>query len=182
MLRTLMLSASVVAASTALAGKLPAPSTVAKLRAENAELKAFAGIWTCAGTSRGAAGAATSYKAKMVLKWDLAGSWLAVHREVQRPSPFPAYAADGWLGWDAAGKRYWLVAVDGDGGWIDAGAPALQGPSLVLAGAGSVEGKRASLRYTFTPGKTEKDLLFAIETQQAGSSNWMLVAQDVCKR
>jgi hypothetical protein len=171
---------ALVAALPALASanKPPAPPAAATKPGEN-DLKALVGVWSCAGTSRGAAGAGVAYKARLALKWDLAQSWLAVRREIQAPTPL---VVDGWLGWDAAGGRFWLIAVDSAGGWLDVGGASWSGPSLALTGAGSVDGKRTPLRYTFTRGKTERDLLVAVESQQPGSANWNLVAQDVCKR
>jgi len=181
----LALGPVLLAASVALADKLPPPPASKPARTgggEDADLKPLVGTWSCAGTSRGPTGGSQSYKARLVLKWDQAGNWLAVHREMQLPHPGPAFASDGWLGWDTAGKRYWLVGVNNEGGWVELTAASWDGPSLVLTGEGASDGKRTPLRFTFTRGKTDKDLLFAAEAQLGGSRNWMLTTQDTCKR
>jgi hypothetical protein len=147
---------------------------------ENSDLRWLVGAWSCAGTGRGPSGGALSYRARFTFKWDPSGNWLAVHREAQLPRPGPPFAADGFLGWDTAGKRYWLVGVDSDGGWMDLGAAGWEGPSLALTGAAAVDGQRTPMRFTLTRGKTDKDLLFAVESQSGG--RWSLIAQDVCKR
>ncbi len=138
----LALGPVLLAASVALADKLPPPPASKPARTgggEDADLKPLVGTWSCAGTSRGPTGGSQSYKAR-------------------------------------------LVGVNNEGGWVELTAASWDGPSLVLTGEGASDGKRTPLRFTFTRGKTDKDLLFAAEAQLGGSRNWMLTTQDTCKR
>jgi hypothetical protein len=143
------------------------------------DLKALAGSWTCDGMARGPQGTAQTYKARFANKWDLAGSWLSVRYD-QAAGKAPAAGTGGWIGYDANAKRYQYVGVDSTGGFTTLAVAGWNGNSLTLVG-NRVNGEtKTALRYTFTKGKTERDLMFAVEVQDA--VKWNLESQDTCHR
>jgi hypothetical protein len=143
------------------------------------DLKALAGSWSCDGMARGAQGAAQTYKARFANKWDLAGSWLSVRYD-QTATKAPALGTGGYLGWDANGKRYLYLGVDSTGGWVTLSVPGWNGSSLTLVGHRVNGETKVPVRYTFTKGKTERDMMFAVEVQDA--VKWNLESQDTCRR
>lgn len=145
------------------------------------DLKALAGSWTCDGMARGPQGTAQTYKARFSNKFDLAGTWLSVrYDQAAGKTQAPALGSGGWLGWDASAKRYQYVGVDSTGGWTTLAVAGWNGSSLTLVG-NRVNGEtKVPVRYTFTKGKTERDLMFAVEVQDA--VKWNLESQDTCRR
>ena len=143
------------------------------------DLKALAGNWSCDGMARGPQGTAQSYKARFTNKWDLNGSWLSVRYD-QAASKLPALGGGGYLGWDANAKRYLYLGVDSTGGWTTLSVPGWNGNSLTLVGHRVNGETKVPVRYTFTKGKTDRDLMFAVEVQDA--VKWNLESQDTCRR
>jgi len=142
-------------------------------------LKALAGTWSCEGLARSAAGTPLVFKARFTNKWDLAQSWLVMRYE-QTQGKAPTFAAQGFLGWDGAASRFVYLGADSDGGWASVAGAGFAGESLTLSGEGVQGGKKAPLRYTFTRGKSDRDLLVALERQEG--TRWSLVTQNTCRR
>jgi len=147
------------------------------------DLKVLAGSWTCDGMARGPQGTAQTYKARFTNKWDLAGTWLSVRYDQtggKAQAQSPALGTGGYLGWDANAKRYQYVGVDSTGGWTSLSVASWSGNSLTLVGNRVNGDAKVPVRYTFTKGRTERDLMFAVEVQNA--VKWNLESQDTCHR
>jgi len=143
------------------------------------DLKALAGSWSCDGMERGPSGTAQTYKARLNNKWDLGGSWLSVRYD-QSAGKALAQSGGGYLGWDANAKRYLFVGVESTGAWTSLSVAGWSGNSLTLVGQRVKGENKVPVRYTFTKGKTDRDLMFVVEVQD--TVKWTLESQDTCRR
>jgi hypothetical protein len=155
----------------------PAPMEPPKPPAENDMFKKTSGTWTCEGTTKTPDGGELKYKNTWTIKPTLGGHWYSIVYKRAKSGPMPAFEGNATIGYVTADKKYRMVGFDSLGGWIDLTST----DNSVYSGEGSPMGKRAPVKFTFTPGKDKKgqdsDKLFDV-TLDFGT----VTAHENCKK
>jgi uncharacterized protein DUF1579 len=171
------LAASKPAAAAAPATPPPAPKPAPELD----ELKLFEASWKCDGKQpAGPFGPEHEYKSTLKGKKDVDGFWVAIEYDQKKSKLHPIpIKAKGFLGYDAATKKYVSVGVDNTGGWIMESASGWEGDKLVFVGDGSMMGQKISFRETYTK-KSDKELVWTGEMKMG--KDWISVGSDDCTK
>ena len=155
----------------------PATFEVPKPAPENEVIKKSSGTWRCEGTAKGPDGQEAKYKSTWMIKPILNGHWFALVYKRSKMGPMPGFEGNATVGYNVAEKKYWFVGVDNLGGWINLSS----GDGATYAGDGSPMGRKAPVKFTFTPGKDKKgqesDKLFDV-TMDLGTAS----SSESCKK
>jgi hypothetical protein len=150
-------------AAAAMPKPVPAP--------ENDVIKKSAGTWTCTGTAKGPDGQEMKFKSSWTVKPTLGGHWYALVYKRAKSGPMPAFEGNAIVGYNTADKSYSFVGFDNMGGWIDLRST----DGAAYSGEGSPMGKKAPVKFTFTPGKDKKgedsDKLFDVAMDFGGAGS-----------
>ncbi len=168
-LLTLLLGAS------ALAQDAPKPAP------EMAQVKYFAGSWTCSGDAPASPfGPAHKTQTKVMLKLDLDGFWYTgMVAEMKTASNKNPVKGTSHLTYDASTKQYMLVWVDNFGSWATQTSPGWQADTMVMTGEQTVMGEKATARDTFVK-KSDREYTHKFELEMKGQ--WGTIVDETCKR
>jgi hypothetical protein len=166
---TLLLGAS------ALAQDAPKPAP------EMAQVKYFAGSWTCSGDAPASPfGPAHKTQTTMMLKLDLDGFWYGgMVTEMKTASNKNPVKGMLHLTYDASAKQYVLVWVDNFGSWATETSPGWQGDTMVWTGDQMVMGEKATARDTFVK-KSDREYTHKFELNMKGQ--WGTIVDETCKK
>lgn len=120
---------------------------------ENDIIKKSVGTWTCEGSVKGPDGTEHKFKSGWTVKSILGGHWYSVVYKRAKMGPMPAFQGNATVGYNTAEKKYWFVGVDDMGGWMS--LTSADGASY--SGEASVMGQKTPTKFTFSPGKDNKD-------------------------
>jgi hypothetical protein len=180
-------AAKPAAAPAAAAATAPAPAATAaapaapKPAAELDQLKVFEGSWRCEGKQpAGPFGPEQAYKSSFKGKKDIDNFWIAIQYDQRKSKAHPLpIKARGFVGYDAAAKKYVSIGADNTGGWINESSPGWEGDKLVFSGDGSMGGQKVSFRETYTK-KGDKEMTWTGEMKMG--KDWIPVGTDDCKK
>jgi hypothetical protein len=166
---TLLLGAS------ALAQDAPKPAP------EMAQVKYFAGSWTCSGDAPASPfGPAHKTQTTMMLKLDLDGFWYGgMVTEMKTASNKNPVKGMLHLTYDASAKQYVLVWLDNFGSWATETSPGWQGDTMVWTGDQMVMGEKATARDTFVK-KSDREYTHKFELNMKGQ--WGTIVDETCKK
>jgi Protein of unknown function (DUF1579) len=148
---------------------------------EMANLKYFAGSWTCSGDSpEGPFGPAHKTQSTVNVKSDLDGFWYSgTVAEVKTASNKQPAKVVFHLGYDPASKQYVLLSVDNFGTWATEMSPGWEGDTMSWTGDQMVMGEKASPKDTFTK-KGNNEFAHKFELTMKGQTS--TVVDETCKR
>ncbi len=163
----------VVSASLAQSPPKPAP--------EMANLKYFAGTWSCSGESpAGPFGPAHKTQSTLSLKSDLDGFWYdGMMTEMKTASNTHPVRGKIHLGYDATAKQSVQLWVDNFGSWATEMSPGWQGDTLVWTGDQMVMGEKATARDTLVK-KSDTEYTHKFELNMKGQ--WSPIVDETCKK
>jgi uncharacterized membrane protein len=176
-MKTTVVSAAalLLVASAALAQQAPKPAP------ELAQVKYFAGSWSCSGDSpAGPFGAAHKTKSDLAIKSDLDGFWYSgTFTEMKTASnPQPVKGAV-HIGFDTVGKQIVILTADNFGTWATEMSPGWQGETMVWTGDQMVMGEKATARDTFFK-KSDGEFTHKFELNMKGQ--WNTIVEETCKK
>jgi uncharacterized protein DUF1579 len=165
-----------VSASIALAQEGPP-----KPAPEMANLKYFAGTWTCTGDSpAGPFGPAHKTQSTLSLKPDLDGFWYAGMMTEMKTASNP-HPVKGMLhlGYDTGEKQFVQVWVDNTGSRSVQMSPGWEGDSIAFTGEQVVMGEKATAKDSLTK-KGANQFTHKFELTMKGETH--TIVDEVCKR
>jgi len=168
-------AALLLVASATLAQPAPKPAP------EMAQLKYFAGSWSCSGHAPASPfGPANQTKTSLMLKSDLDGFWYA-GTVTEMKTASNAHPVKGMLhfGYDTTAKKFVQVWVDNFGTWSTEMSPGWQGDTLVWTGDQMVMGEKATARDTLAK-KSATEFTHKFELNSKGQ--WSTVVDETCKK
>jgi hypothetical protein len=157
------------------------PAAMPKPAPEMAQLKYFAGTWSCEGdVPAGPMGPSHKSHSTVSIHSDLGGHWYSgtVHetKTAGNPSPMSGIFHETY---DAANKQFLLMWVDNTGSWSTETSPGWDGDKIVYTGEGVMGGQKIPGRDTFVK-KGEPELIHTAEMSMAGE--WTTMVVETCKR
>jgi len=162
-------------ASSVLGQDAPKPSP------ELAQLKYFAGSWTCSGDAPASPfGPAHKTETSVMIRSDLDGFWYA-GTVAERKTASNTQPVKGMihLGYDATAKQYVVLWVDNFGSWATEMSPGWQGDTMVYTGDQMIMGEKAAARDTFVK-KSDTEYTHKFELQMKGQ--WSPIVDETCKK
>jgi hypothetical protein len=162
-------------ASSVVAQEPPKPAP------ELANVKYFAGPWTCSGDAPASPfGPAHKTQTSMMLKPALDGFWYAGSvTEMKTKSNTHPVKGMLHIGYDPAAKQYVLLWLDNFGSWATETSPGWQGDTMVWTGDQTVMGEKATARDTFVK-KSPSEYTHKFDLQMKGQ--WSPIVEETCKR
>jgi len=160
---------------SALAQDAPKPAP------EMAQVKYFAGSWTCSGDAPASPyGPAHKTQSTLMLKLDLDGFWYGgMLTEMKTASNKHPVKGVLHLTYDASAKQYVLVWLDNFGSWATETSPGWQGDTMVWTGDQMVMGEKATARDTFVK-KSDREYTHKFELEMKGQ--WGTIVDETCKK
>ena len=148
---------------------------------ELANLKFFAGSWTCSGDSpAGPFGPAHKTQSTVTLKSDLDGFWYAgtmtEMKTASNPHPVKGLLH---LGYDTGEKQFVQVWVDNTGSRSVQMSPGWEGDSISFTGEQVVMGEKAAAKDTITK-KGAREFTHKFELTMKGETH--TIVDETCKR
>lgn len=161
--------------ASALAQDAPKPAP------EMAQVKYFAGSWTCSGEAPASPfGPAHKTQTTMMLKLDLDGFWYGgMVTELKTASNKNPVKGMLHLSYDASSKQYVLIWLDNFGSWATETSPGWQGDTMVWKGEQMVMGEKATARDTFVK-KSDREYTHKFELEMKGE--WGTIIDETCKK
>jgi hypothetical protein len=147
---------------------------------EMAELKFYAGSWTChGGVPEGPLGPAHKSTTSVKFQSDLGGMWLSgrVEEAASKANPHP-FKGVVHMNYDPAAKKFVMLWVDNTGGWAKQTSSGWELEKMVWLGDGSMGDKTIAARDTFTKKGAELQHLGEIRIDD----KWVVVQDEVCKK
>jgi hypothetical protein len=148
---------------------------------ELANLKFFAGSWTCSGDSpAGPFGPAHKTQSTVTLKSDLDGFWYAGTMTEMKTASNP-HPVKGMLhlGYDTGEKQFVQVWVDNTGSRSVQMSPGWEGDSISFTGEQVVMGEKAAAKDTITK-KGAREFTHKFELTMKGET--YTIVDETCKR
>jgi hypothetical protein len=148
---------------------------------ELANLKFFAGSWTCSGDSpAGPFGPAHKTQSTVTLKSDLDGFWYAGTMTEMKTASNP-HPVKGMLhlGYDTGEKQFVQVWVDNTGSRSVQMSPGWEGDSISFTGEQVVMGEKAAAKDTITK-KGAREFTHKFELTMKGETH--TIVDETCKR
>jgi hypothetical protein len=148
---------------------------------ELANLKFFAGSWTCSGDSpAGPFGPAHKTQSTVTLKSDLDGFWYAGTMTEMKTASNP-HPVKGMLhlGYDTGEKQFVQVWVDNTGSRSVQMSPGWEGDSISFTGEQVVMGEKATAKDTITK-KGAREFTHKFELTMKGETH--TIVDETCKR
>jgi hypothetical protein len=148
---------------------------------ELANLKFFAGSWTCSGDSpAGPFGPAHKTQSTLTLKSDLDGFWYAGTMTEMKTASNP-HPVKGMLhlGYDTGEKQFVQVWVDNTGSRSVQMSPGWEGDSISFTGEQVVMGEKATAKDTITK-KGAREFTHKFELTMKGETH--TIVDETCKR
>ncbi len=177
-MRKLILGSILVVGSTALALGQEGPPKPAP---EMANLKYFAGTWSCNGDSpAGPFGPAHKTKSTLTLKSDLDGFWYAGTMTEMKTASNP-HPVKGMLhiGYDAGAKQYVQLWVDNFGSHAAQMSPGWEGDTITYTGEQNVMGEKATAKDTLSK-KNANEFVHKFELTMKGQTH--TIVEETCKK
>jgi hypothetical protein len=148
---------------------------------EMANLKYFAGTWTCTGDSpAGPFGPAHKTQSTLTLKPTLDGFWyagdVAEMKTASNPHPVRGMLH---LGYDTGEKQYVQVWIDNMGSRAVQMSPGWEGDNFVLSGDQMVMGEKATAKDTLTK-KGPREFTHTFELTMKGETHKII--DETCKK
>jgi hypothetical protein len=158
-----------------------AAQEVPKPAPELANLKFFAGSWSCSGDSpAGPFGPAHKTQSTVTLKSDLDGFWYAGKMTEMKTASNP-HPVKGMLhlGYDTGEKQFVQVWVDNTGSRSVQMSPGWEGDSISFTGEQVVMGEKATAKDTITK-KGAREFTHKFELTMKGETH--TIVDETCKR
>ena len=174
-------SAVLLLATSTFAQEPPAQQGPPKPAPEMANLKYFAGTWTCTGDSpAGPFGPAHKTQSTMILKSDLDGFWYTGMMTEMKTASNP-HPVKGMLhfGYDPAMKQFVQLWVDNTGSRSMQTSPGWEGDTITFSGEQDIMGEKATAKDTVTK-KGANELTHKFELTMKGETH--TIVDEVCKR
>jgi hypothetical protein len=162
-------------ASSVLAQEPPKPAP------ELANVKYFAGSWTCSGDAPASPfGPAHKSESTLMLKADLDGFWytgtVTERKTASNPHPVKGMLH---VGYDTSAKQYLVVWLDNFGSLATEKSAGWQGDTMTFTGEQNVMGEKATARDTFVK-KSPSEYTHKFDLQMKGQ--WSPIVEETCKR
>jgi hypothetical protein len=177
--RPVSLAGALFAASASLAlAQAPGTPTPAP---EMAQLKYFAGTWSCEGkVPAGPMGPSRKTRTTVSIHSDLGGFWYTgTVREVKsadNPNPMSGIFHETY---DTANKQFLMQWVDNMGAWSTETSPGWDGDQIVYTGEAVMAGQKIPGRDTFVK-KGEAEMTHTAEMSMGGQ--WTTIVVETCKK
>jgi len=148
---------------------------------ELANLKYFAGTWSCSGDSpAGPFGPAHKTQSTLTLKSDLDGFWydgmMTEAKTAGNPHPVRGMLH---IGYDSAAKQYVQLWIDNFGSHAMQMSPGWQGDTIVYTGEQDVMGEKATAKDTLTK-KGPNQFAHKFELTMKGETH--TIVDETCKK
>ncbi|HUK12062.1 MAG TPA: DUF1579 family protein [Thermoanaerobaculaceae bacterium] len=173
-------TAALALAATARSEDKPAASGPPSPPAEMAQLKPFAGQWSCTGKMEATPfGPAHKSITRVIAHSDLGGFWISgrVTETKTAESPMPI-AGMFHETWDPGNKQFLMLWVDNMGGWSQETSTGWNGDTIVFSGDGFGGGQKMGERDSFTR-KSDGEFLHTMELNLNGQ--WTALGQETCR-
>lgn len=157
------------------------PSGPPKPAPELANVKYFAGTWSCTGDAPASPfGPAHKTQSSLMLKPDLDGFWLA-GTMMEKKTASNAQPVKGMLhiGYDSYAKKYVVVWLDNFGTWATEMSSGWEGETMIFSGDQMMMGEKASAKDTFTK-KGTSEFTHKFEMTMKGENH--VIVDETCKR
>lgn len=177
-MRKLILGSILMVVSTALALGQEGPPKPAP---EMANLKYFAGTWSCNGDSpAGPFGPAHKTQGTLTLKADLDGFWY-VGTATEKKTASNPHPVKGMLhvGYDAGAKQYVQLWIDNFGSHAVQMSPGWEGDAIVYTGEQNLMGEKATAKDTLTK-KGANEFVHKFELTMKGETH--TIVEETCKK
>ncbi|PYQ23041.1 MAG: hypothetical protein DMF81_10035 [Acidobacteria bacterium] len=160
---------------------LAQPAAPPRPAPELAQIKFFAGTWSCEGNVPASPMApARKTRTTVAVHADLGGFWYSgtVREEKTAENPHPISGMFHET-YDPANKQFMMLWVDNMGGWATETSSGWDGDKIVYTGEGVMAGQKIPGRDTFVK-KGPAELIHTAEMSMNGQ--WMTMVEESCKK